>query len=108
MQVSCSEDIASHAGPQAMAVIPKGLRQALAGEDMGRPLSREMDSSGVPTVFPYTEGNTGRVVIARRSQAPRGRRPLARVEAPCTEPGRSRCWPWPVAKVRAARNKVQP
>jgi len=108
VQVSRSEGVANHAGPTPWLFPGKGRWQALAGEGMGRVLSREMDISGVPTVFPYSEGNTGRVVSARRFQTPRGRRPLARAEALCTEPGRSRCWPWPVAKVRVVKRKVQP
>ena len=108
MEVSCSEGVANHAGPAPWLFSRKGLWQALAGEGMGRVLSRERDISGVPTVFPYSEGNTGRVALARRARTPRGRRPLARAEALCAEPGRSRYWPWPVAKARVVKRKVQP
>ena len=108
MQVSYSEGVAPHAGPESWLPVQEDLWQALRGERMGRVLSRERDILGVPTAFPSSEGNNGRVAMARRVRTPRGRRPLARAEALCAEAGRSRHWPWPVAKVRVVNSKVQP
>ncbi len=108
MRVSNSEGLASHTGPESWLHPREGFRQALTGECAGWVLSRESFESGVPTLFPCMEGNTPCAAIARRTGTPRGRRPHARTETPCTEPGRSRRWPHPVGAVRAVNKKVQP
>jgi hypothetical protein len=41
MKVSCSEDLASHTGPEPCAYSRKVVREALAGERAGQVLSRE-------------------------------------------------------------------
>jgi len=51
-------------------------------------MSREITFSGVPTLSTQAEGNTARSAIASYWQAPRGRRPLACTEPPCTRTGR--------------------
>lgn len=108
MEVSYGEVLAKHTGPESWLFPQEGLWQALTGEGTGRILSREMGFSGAPTASPSLEGHTDRTAIARCSSAPRGRRPLARVEASCAEPGRSRYWPRTVCGVRVVKRKVQP
>ena len=105
MRVSHSEGVANHTGPESWRCGGNALLQALTGEQAGWVLSREIVLSGVPTTFVCAEGYTGRVVNARREQTPRGRRPHARLHAPCAEPGRSRRRPRPVGEVRAENPK---
>jgi len=108
VKVSHSEGLANHTVPESWLFTRKGLWQALTGAGMGWVLSREISYIGVPTAFLCTEGNTGRIAMARGVRTPRGQRPHARTEAPRAEPGRSRRRPWPVAKVRVVNQKVQP
>ena len=49
MQVPCDEGIAIHIGPESCAVAREGRGEALTGERIGQPLSRERVLSRVPT-----------------------------------------------------------
>jgi hypothetical protein len=105
MKVSYSEGLANHAGPESWRYVRKDVLQALTGEGAGWPLSREISSAGVLTVFLYSEGNTEHIVNARCVRAPRGQRPHARTETLYAEPGISGCWLGPVGHVRAVNPK---
>src|SRR6266436_2759135 len=89
MKESNIEGVAIHDVPESCAVARKGGGEALTGVHAGRVLSREIRSSGTPTLLSEAEGNTHAVVNARRRAALRGRRPLARVESLCARTGRS-------------------
>jgi hypothetical protein len=82
MKESYGEGIASHTGPEPCVGTREGVGEASAGARAGGVLSRESARSGVPTVWFYPEGNTGRLDIARGGWTPRGRRPLACTETP--------------------------
>ena len=49
MQVPCDEGVAIHIGPESCAVAREGLSEALTGERIGQPLSRESFLFWVPT-----------------------------------------------------------
>jgi hypothetical protein len=108
VRVPYREGVANRTVPRVMAVCPRGL---VASVDRGRyglgiePRNRTVRSADA---LGKAEGNTARIANARYAQAPRGHRTHARTEASCAKPGRSRCWPWPVAKVRVVNRKVQP
>ena len=64
MQVHCDEGVAIHIGPKSCAVAREGLGEALTGERIGQPSSRErVLSLGADTVH-MVEGNTSERVIA--------------------------------------------
>ncbi len=83
------EEVATHDDPESCASSRKGAGEALTGAHAGRVLSREMLSTGAPTLFREAEGNTAETASARSESAPRGRRPLACVEPLCARTGRS-------------------
>jgi hypothetical protein len=75
VQVPCDEGVAIHIGPESCAVAREGLGEALTGERIGQPLSRE--SSLIPGADAVTnaEGNTlGRDSASARATR-RGQRP---------------------------------
>ena len=49
MKVPCDEGVAIHIGPKSCAVAREGLGEALTGERIGQPSSRERVLSWVPT-----------------------------------------------------------
>src|SRR5258706_12982976 len=105
MKESNIEGVAIHDVPESCADVRKGGGEAVTGVHAGRVSSREIRSSGAPTLLSEAEGNTHAVVNARRWAALRGRRPLARVESPCARTGRSPSRPpqmvWRAASARA-------
>jgi len=40
-----------HSSPESCRGVRKGAFEALTGEDVGEPLSREIGKSGLPTLF---------------------------------------------------------
>ena len=73
MQVPCDEGVAIHIGPESCAGAREGLGEALTGERIGQPLSRESLDPGADAVS-SAEGNTNRCVIASAWSTRRGRR----------------------------------
>jgi len=75
VKVPCDEGVAIHIGPKSCAVAREGLGEALTGERIGQPLSRE--SSVIPDAdaFPTAEGNTDEGVSASPRTVRRGPRP---------------------------------
>jgi len=63
VKVSCSEGVAIHTGPESCAAAREGRGEALTGECIGQPLSRERTVyPDADTVHPV-EGNTPRRVM---------------------------------------------
>ena len=63
MQVHHDEGVAIHIGPESCAVVREDLGEALTGERIGQPLSRESLDPGADAVS-SAEGNTTRRIIA--------------------------------------------
>ena len=89
MKESHRKGPASHPDPESCGVARKDEAEALTGEGAGELLSREIRSIGVPTPLSEAEGNTGEGGSASPPRTPRGRRPSACTDAPCTGTGRS-------------------
>ena len=75
MQVSYDEGVAIHIGPKSCAVAREGFGEALTGERIGQPLSRESTLIPGADVVPLTEGKTYGRDIASAQTTRRGRRP---------------------------------
>lgn len=89
MKEPCTEGMATHGDPESCVDAREGVGEALTGACTGRVLSCEIGtSSGAPTLFSQTEGNTTLGEIASTRTAPRSRRPLACAESPCARTGR--------------------
>ncbi len=88
MEVLCSEGIANHTDPESCVVHREVQGEALTGETVGQPLSRESDTSvqGADAVS-VAEGNTDEHVIASACLALRGLRPWHAETLFVREPG---------------------
>ena len=64
VRVHCDEGVATHVAPDPCAVVREDNCEALVGERIGRPLSRESVRNSGADVVHSTEGNTGGCVIA--------------------------------------------
>ena len=84
MRVSYGEGIASHIGPESCGGIREDAVEALTGVCAGWVSSLENFIRSADGLRP-SEGNTGRIVIARFVRTPRGLRPHARTQAPHKE-----------------------
>jgi hypothetical protein len=51
VKVSYGEGLATHTGPESCVTIREGWGEALTGDCIGQPLSRERASPGMPTLF---------------------------------------------------------
>jgi hypothetical protein len=74
VKVHCDEGVANRIGPELCADTREGAGEALAGERIGQPLSREILILGADAVG-LAEGNTDGCAIASARPARRGRRP---------------------------------
>jgi hypothetical protein len=76
VKVLCSEGIANHTGPESCVVHREVYGEALTGESVGQPSSRESFKSvqGADAVS-VAEGNTDGCVLASARTALRGLRP---------------------------------
>src|SRR6266545_5241295 len=101
MKVSYGEGVASHTGPESCAAAREGGGEALTGVRAGWVSSLEKVFIRSADGLRPSEGNTGRIAIARFVRAPRGLRPQARTQAPHAEAGRSPARPGVVDRVRA-------
>ena len=86
MKVHCSEGVATHTGPESCVGDPQGRGEALTGERIGEPLSRESLLRGADAVE-TAEGNTAGGAGASRPPTPRGLRPWHVRTLPAREPG---------------------
>ena len=74
MQVHHDEEVANRIDPESCAGVCEGISEALTGERIGQPLSRERPFISGADVVPLTEGNTDVRDIASAQTARRGRR----------------------------------
>jgi hypothetical protein len=74
VQVHHDEGVAIHIGPESCAGTREGAGEALTGECIGQPLSRERIIVSSADVLVSTEGNTGECVNASTRPARRGQR----------------------------------
>jgi hypothetical protein len=88
VQVLCSEGIANHTGPESCVVHREVYGEALTGETVGQPLSRESFKSvqGADAVS-VVEGNTDGRDLASACTALRGLRPWHAETLFVREPG---------------------
>jgi hypothetical protein len=107
MRVSYGEGIASYTGSESCTATREGAVEALTGVCAGWVSSLENFIRSADGLRP-SEGNTGRIAIARSARTPRGLRPHARTQAPHkegdafrSEAGRSQVRLGDVAQVRA-------
>ena len=70
MQVHHGEGIAIHIAPELCAAAREGNSEALTGERVGQPLSRESTLFPGADVVPLTEGNTDGRDISRAPRRP--------------------------------------
>ena len=93
MQVSYDEGVAIHIGPESCAVAREGLGEALTGERIGQPSSRERVLSWVPTPCIWWKA-THPSASSRAPDDPAWSKTLACADAPCAGTGRSRDRPF--------------
>ena len=87
MQVHYDEGVANHIGPESCAVAREGFGEALTGERIGQPLSRESILIPGADAVQLAEGNTSGRVIASARTTRRGRRPWHVQTLLAREPG---------------------
>ena len=75
MQVHHDEGIANRIDPESCAVVREGFGEALTGDHIDQPLSREMNIVLGADALSNVEGNTNGRAIASARTARRGRRP---------------------------------
>lgn len=88
MRVLCSEGIANHTGPESCVVHREVYGEALTGESVGQPLSRESFKlvQGADAVS-VVEGDTDGHALASARTALRGLRPWHAGTLSAREPG---------------------
>jgi len=88
VRILCSEGIANHTGPESCVVHREVQGEALTGETVGQPLSRESDKSvqGADAVS-VAEGNMDGRAFASACSALRGLRPWHAETLFVREPG---------------------
>ena len=69
MKVSCSEGVAIHTGPESCATAREGRGEALTGDCIGQPLSRERILAPDADVVHWTEGTTDPSVMRARGRS---------------------------------------
>ena len=69
MQVHYDEGVAIHIGPESCAVAREGLSEALTGERIGQPSSRESLILPDADVVRITEGNMGSAITRALTQS---------------------------------------
>src|SRR5437879_9001932 len=82
MRVSYGEGLANHTGPESCGADRKVVVEALTGVRAGWVSSLENVFRPSADGLRPSEGNTGRIVIARFVRARRGLRPHAHTQAP--------------------------
>jgi hypothetical protein len=108
VKVRYDEGLAIRIGPEPCVVVRKDGDEASAGEGIGQPLSLEILTSRVPTLFRRRKA-TQPGAPSQASGGPAGSKNLACAEAPCAGTGRSQVWPFAHALVRIgkARSRSQ-
>ena len=93
MQVHHDEGVANRIDPESCAGAREGIGEALTGERIGQPLSRERNLIPGADAVIRTEGNTDGHDRRERPDGPAWSKTLACADAPCTGTGRSHVWP---------------
>ena len=93
MESSHRKDTANHPDPESCGTGRKARHEALTGADAGEVSSREIRTSGLPTLLSEAEGNMQVSAKASSPADPRGRRPSTRIEASRAGTGRPRTSP---------------
>ena len=111
VQVHHDEGVANHIGPESCAAAREGIGEALTGECIGQPLSRESSLILGADAVPLTESNTHGRDIASAQTARRGRRPWHVRKLLAREPGDLHVRPagtLPIWSVSGRRNEPKP
>jgi hypothetical protein len=87
VQVRCNEGVAIRIGPESCVCIREGADEALTGERIGQPWSRESLIFPEADVVRITEGDMEGCAIASASPLRRGRRPWHMWKLFAREPG---------------------
>jgi hypothetical protein len=87
VQVPCDEGVATHIGPESCAGAREGLGEALTGERIGQPLSRERVLSWVPTPCILWKATHPVALFASARTTRRGQRPWHVQTLLAREPG---------------------
>ena len=87
MKVFYGEGLATHTGPESCVCTREGAGEALTGEHVGRPLSRERYIASGADAVDRAEGNTEGRAIASARPTRRGRRPRHAWTLLVREPG---------------------
>src|ERR1700752_192483 len=103
VQVHHDEGVANRIDPESCADTREGIGEALTGERIGQPLSRESTLFPGADVVPLTEGNTDGRDIASAQTVRRGPKNLACTHAPCAGIGRPHARP--PARSRSGPNR---
>ena len=93
MQVHHDEGVANRIGPEPCAGTREGVGEASAGERVGQPLCREINLVPGADAVCWAEGHAGGRAIASVRADPARSKPLACMDALCTETGRSAAHP---------------
>ena len=93
MQVSHSEGLANHTGPESCVGIREDAGEALTGERIGQPSSRESLILPDADVVRITEGNMGSAITRALTQSGVVEDPEHVRKLLCTGTGRPRVWP---------------
>lgn len=86
MKVHCNEGVATHIGPESCVCIREGAGEALTGERVGQPLSRENYSLGCRRGQRHGRQHGERDIASARPVR-RGRRPWHAWKFLAREPG---------------------
>jgi hypothetical protein len=87
VQVHHDEGVANRIDPESCADVREGIGEALTGERVGQPSSRESGFIPDADAVPLAEGNTNRRAIASAWTIRRGRRPWHAQKLFAREPG---------------------
>jgi hypothetical protein len=107
VQVRHDEGVANHVGPEPCATAREGRGEASAGERIGQPLSREINSSREPTACGFRKATRAGALSQASAHSARSQT-LACADAPCPGTGRPHHRPWaatPMVRTGKARSR---
>ena len=107
MQVHCDEGVANRIDPESCVGAREGVGEALTGDHIGQPLSREMNIVLGADALSNVEGNTNGRAIASVRTARRGRRPWHVWTPFAREPGDLTAGQWRQTAVLARIGKAR-
>jgi hypothetical protein len=109
VQVPDNKDLANHVGPESCVVHREVRREALTGECIGQPLSRDRILIPGADAVLNAEGHISERAIASARMTRRGRRPWHVCTFLAREPGDlqsdRRRQNWPAARIGKARSR---